>query len=449
MGKFFGTDGVRGIANIEVTAELAFELGRATTFVLRKENRRPIAIIGKDTRVSGDMLENAIAAGILAAGGNVIKVGVIPTPAVAYLVKYYEADAGIVISASHNPFEYNGIKIFNSEGFKLADSIEAKIEDIIIKKTVINSDISGEKLGKCIEAEEDALELYSDFLESTVDISLEGMRIVIDCANGASYKVAEKVFLDLGAEVIAIGNKPNGTNINDNCGSTHPQNLQLKVVETNANIGFAFDGDADRLIVVDEKGQIIDGDKIVCICARMLFESGKLKKNKVTSTIMSNLGLRKYLEKIGIEVEVAGVGDRYVLESMKKTGCVLGGEQSGHVIFLDYSTTGDGVLSALQFLVALKMFKEEPSQLAFEIDILPQVLVNASVKNENKKLYLEDNEITAKIIETEAIMEGNGRVLVRPSGTEPLVRVMIEGKDIEQIHDLAQELADLLNKKFG
>ncbi len=449
MGRLFGTDGVRGIANKELTPELAFNLGKAGAYVLSKENKKPVVLIGKDTRISGDMLEDAISAGILAMGGNVIKVGVLPTPAIAYLVRYYKADAGVVISASHNPFEYNGIKFFNGDGFKLDDDLEEQIEDIIIRGTDVNSHITGEHLGRCLEADEAALEKYTEFLKTTIDCDISDMKIVLDCANGAAYKAAETVYKGLGADVIMLSNTPDGMNINAGCGSTHPENLQRKVVETGADIGLAYDGDADRLIVVDEKGRIIDGDRTICICAKMLKETGQLKGDKVTATVMSNIGFHKYIEKLGCTVDVTSVGDRYVLESMLKTGCVLGGEQSGHIIFLNYTTTGDGILSSLQLLKAVKLLGKKPSELADEIEIYPQVLKNASVKNENKKKYADDPEIAAEIARLEALMEGEGRVLIRPSGTEPLVRVMIEGNDTEQITKLAEDLAVLLTKRFG
>ncbi len=449
MGRLFGTDGVRGIANSELTPELAFNLGKAGAFVLSKDAKRPIVLIAKDTRISGDMLEDAISAGILAMGGNVIKAGVLPTPAIAYLVKYYNADAGVVISASHNSFEYNGIKFFNGEGFKLDDDIEDEIEDIILRNIDVNSHITGDLLGRCVEAEEDAMTLYGEFLKTTVDFSLKGMKIVIDCANGASYKVAEKVFKELGAEVITIHNEPNGLNINATCGSTHPESLQLRVVAESADLGLAFDGDADRLIAVDNLGRLVDGDTMIYICARMLKEANKLVDNKVTATVMSNLGLHKALEAIGCTADVTQVGDRYVLESMLKTGSVLGGEQSGHIIFSDYTTTGDGILSGLQLLKALKYSGKKLCQLADEITIYPQVLKNAKIKNENKKKYMNDPEIKLAIENVEKAMAGEGRVLIRPSGTEPLVRVMLEGKDIEQITDLADDLAVLLTKKMG
>lgn len=450
MGRLFGTDGVRGIANSELTPELAFHLGKAGAHVLRKDNERPVVVIGKDTRVSGDMLESALTAGILAVGGNVIKVGVVPTPAVAYLVKHYQADAGIVISASHNPYEYNGIKFFNGNGFKLDDMLEEKIEDIILRDIDPNKHLTGEALGRCINAEEDAVDLYVKFLLTTIDVRLDDMKVVLDCANGAAYKTAPKVYEALGAEVVTIGCEPNGININDQIGSTHPEKLQQKVIEEKADIGMAYDGDADRLIVVDEKGMVIDGDKTICICAKMLKDAGELAENKVTATVMSNIGFHKYIkEQVGAVVDVTGVGDRYVLESMLETGCILGGEQSGHIIFLNYTTTGDGTLSSLQFMKAVKASGRKPSELSADIEIFPQVLVNARVDNDNKKIYMKDEEVKDMIDAIESEMAGSGRVLIRPSGTEPLVRVMIEGNDIEKIHSLAQALADLIEKKFA
>lgn len=448
MGRLFGTDGVRGIANKELTPELAFNLGKAGAYVLKTKNERPIVVIGKDTRISGDMLENALTAGILAVGGNVIKAGVIPTPAVAYLAKYYDADAGIVISASHNTFEYNGIKFFNGEGYKLDDMLEEKIEDIIISNVDVNSHITGDLIGKCLEASENASDLYVKHLLKTVDYRLDGKKIALDCANGASYEIAEKVYRALGAETVVMGNKPNGVNINDGCGSTHPEKLGELVKSTGADIGLAFDGDADRLIVVDEKGCVIDGDRVIAICARMLKEQGRLAKNRVTATVMSNIGFHKAMEESGIEVDVTGVGDRYVLERMLETGCVIGGEQSGHIIFREYTTTGDGVLSSLQFMGAIKDSDKKPSELAAEIEIFPQVLVNARINNDYKKTYMKDEEVAHAIEEIEQQLAGNGRVLIRPSGTEPLVRVMLEGNDKQQIDDLAHELAELIEEKF-
>lgn len=449
MGRLFGTDGVRGVANKDLTASLAFEIGRAAAFVLGKKNSRPVFVIGRDTRLSGDMLENALAAGVLSVGGNVLKLGVIPTPAVAYLVKHYEADAGVVISASHNSFEYNGIKIFNGDGFKLDDSIEEKIEDIILAHEFSHPEYIGEKLGKCLEAEEDAQNIYTRFLLGTIDRKLDGMKIVLDTANGASYKTAEIVYRALGADVTIMANEPDGININDKCGSTHPEKLQAKVVEVGADVGFAFDGDADRLIVVDERGRILDGDRVLCICGKMLQNDELLFDDKITATVMSNIGLGKHLAQYGISVDVTKVGDRYVLESMLDTGSVLGGEQSGHMIFLNFTTTGDGVLSSLQFMKAYMDSGKKVSELRDEIKIYPQALVNAKIDPEFKKAVLEDGEIKKKIAEIEAKVEGNGRVLIRPSGTEPLIRVMLEGEDVEEIHNFAQEIADMITDKYG
>ena len=449
MGRLFGTDGVRGVANSELTPELAFNLGKAGAAVLSQGNKRPVIVIGKDTRLSGDMLENALAAGILAVGGNVIKVGVIPTPAVAYLTRYYRADAGIVISASHNPFEYNGIKFFNGQGYKLDDSIEEKIEDIIMRGIDANAHVTGDQIGRCLEAEESATELYCNSLLETIDISLEGMKIVLDCANGAAFEIAPKVYRKLGADVTVIGDEPNGININEAIGSTHPEKLQREVISCQADLGLAYDGDADRLIVVDEKGNVIDGDRTICICAKMLKDTGELGVNKVTTTVMSNLGFHKYVkEVIGADVEVTGVGDRYVLESMLKTGSVIGGEQSGHIIFKNYTTTGDGTLSSLQFVKALVASGKKASELSEEIELFPQVLVNARVHNDNKKIFMNDEEVKQKIADVDTKIGEDGRVLIRPSGTEPLVRVMIEGKDTEMINELAEDLAALISRKF-
>lgn len=448
MGRLFGTDGVRGVANKELTPELAFKLGKAGAHVLKKENDKPVVIIGKDTRISGDMLENALAAGILAVGGNVIKVGVIPTPAVAFLARHYGADAGIVISASHNTFEYNGIKFFNGEGYKLADLLEEKIEDIILSSVDVNSHVTGDKIGRCLEATEDAADLYVRHLLATVDYRLDGKKIVLDCANGASYQIAARVYRELGAEVTVIGDKPDGVNINDGCGSTHPEKMAETVRRVGACIGMAYDGDADRLIVADENGQVIDGDRVIAICARMLKEQGRLAQNKVTATVMSNIGFHRAMEKAGIEVDVTGVGDRYVLEQMLKSGCVIGGEQSGHIIFREHTTTGDGVLSSLQLMGAVLASGKALSQLAAEIEIFPQVLVNAKINNDYKKTYMNDSEIAAAIAGIESALAGKGRVLIRPSGTEPLVRVMLEGEDQEELLRLARGLADLIESRL-
>lgn len=449
MGRIFGTDGARGIANREITPKLAFELGKASAEVLKKEDKRPIFVVGKDTRISGDMLENAIVAGILSVGGNVIKAGVIPTPAVAYLVRYYKADAGVVISASHNSFEYNGIKLFNGKGFKLDDNVELEIEELINSNFAGEETLVGAELGRCLDAEDNAHELYIKYLLSTIDIKLDGLKVVLDCANGASYGIAPKVYEALGADLTVIAADPDGININDECGSTKPAKLCKKVLEVGADLGLAYDGDADRLIVVDDKGREVNGDKTICICAKMLKEEGALKDNLVTATVMSNIGFHKYLEANGMKVMSTGVGDRYVIESMLQTGSVIGGEQSGHIIFLNHSTTGDGTLSSLQFVKALKKDGRKVSEMADEIELFPQVLVNAKVKGEYKHTFKLDKDVSSEIERIEEKMDGNGRVLIRPSGTEPLVRVMIEGKNLEEIKKDADELAKLIEGKFG
>ena len=449
MARMFGTDGVRGVANEELTAELAFALGKAGATVLGKAHKHPVFVIGKDTRISGDMLENALSAGILSVGGNVIRAGVIPTPGVAYLVRYYNADAGVVISASHNPFEFNGIKFFNGKGFKLDDAIEDEIQAVIESGFEGVEQGTGKELGSLKDEEEGALKAYVDYLLSTVDIRLDGMKIVLDCANGASYKSSPAVYRALGADVTVIGGEPDGININDHIGSTHPELLQKKVVEVGADLGFAYDGDADRLISVDEKGQIVDGDKAMCICAEYLKARGELAENLVTATVMSNLGFHKYLDSKGINVDITTVGDRYVLESMLKTGGIIGGEQSGHIIFLNHSTTGDGCLSSLQLISAVLASGKKLSELADPIRIYPQVLINAHVSNANKEAYKDDAKIMDAIAECEKKMEGNGRVLIRPSGTEPLVRVMLEGEDIDEITDMARDIAALIEQKLG
>lgn len=448
MGKLFGTDGVRGVANSELTPELAYKLGRAGAFVLTKEKHRPKIVIAKDTRLSGDLLGAALEAGILSVGADVIDIGIMPTPAAAYLTRYYKADAGVVISASHNPYEYNGIKFFNHLGYKLDDAIEEKIENIILNNIEIESTPVGKDLGKKI-TRNDALEQYTSFLASTVDTTFENLKVVIDCANGASFKVAKKVLKSLNATVHSIHDQPNGININVQCGSTHPQDLVEKVLQEKADIGLAFDGDADRLIAVDEKGNIIDGDVIIYICSKMLKQQNKLKNNLVTATVMSNIGFYKALESIGCHVETTKVGDRYVLERMLEKDSVIGGEQSGHIIFLEHMTTGDGVLAGLQLLKALKLSEQKLSEISSEVTIYPQVLVNAKVKNENKLTYSNNEMIVNAIEKLESKMASDGRVLIRPSGTEPLVRVMLEGKNQSDIQLLAEELATLIEEQLG
>ncbi|QXM06637.1 phosphoglucosamine mutase [Crassaminicella indica] len=447
MGKLFGTDGVRGIANKELTADLAYKLGRIGSFVLTNGKKKAKIVIGKDTRISGDLLESALVAGILSTGSDCLCVGVVPTPAVAYLTRHYGADAGIVISASHNPVEYNGIKFFNKDGFKLLDEVEEKIEEIILKDEEIDVNPWGKDLGRKIEID-DAIKQYANFLKSTIDVDLRGMKIAVDCANGAAYVAAPAVLSALGAEIKIIHHKPDGLNINLNCGSTHPEEIQRVVLDWGADVGLAFDGDADRLIVVDEKGQIVDGDKILTICGTSLKEKGKLAKDTVVATVMSNMGLEKALNEVGCKVEKTKVGDRYVLEKMKEEGYVLGGEQSGHIIFLEHNTTGDGLLSALQFLSVVKEKKQSVSKLASAMTTYPQVLVNAKVSNDKKMKYMEDTVIVDEIKKLEKIMDGEGRVLIRPSGTEPLVRVMLEGKDLEQLKLLSEELAEIIEKRL-
>lgn len=449
MARMFGTDGVRGVANTELTPELAMALGKAGAYVLGREYKRPLILIGRDTRISGCMLEDALCAGILSMGGDVIKVGVIPTPGIAFLVRKLNAAAGVVISASHNPFEYNGIKFFRGDGYKLDDAIEDEIEKYVKEDVPSEAGRSGADLGRIIEPEESPVALYREFVKSTFEGDLKGIKLVLDCANGASYVAAEDVFTELGADVKVIADKPDGININDKCGSTHPEALGEAVLREHADMGLAFDGDADRLIAVDETGNAVDGDRVISVCARLMKDEGRLANDSVTVTVMSNIGFHKRAEELGIKVEVTAVGDRYVLENMKKTGCRIGGEQSGHMIFLDYSTTGDGMIAALQLLKAYKRYGKKLSELAEEMTVYPQVLINAHVKNENKHNYMENADVKAAIEEVEKKMAGEGRVLIRPSGTEPLVRVMLEGSDTEKIRPLARDLADLIESKLS
>lgn len=448
MGKLFGTDGVRGVANTELTGRMAYELGRAGAYVLTKETyHTPRILVGMDTRISGDMLEAALTAGICSVGAHAVLAGIIPTPAVAYLVRKYKLDAGIVISASHNPVEYNGIKFFNNKGYKLRDELEDMIENIVMSKTDNLPKPTGGFIGTKSVAEE-ALDDYIDFLSSSGSIKFKGLKVAIDCANGASYKAAPIALLNLGAELCIIHNEPDGNNINLNCGSTHIKSLQELVVENGADIGFAFDGDADRCLAVDENGELIDGDKILAICGLYLKEKGKLPGNTVVGTIMSNMGLSVMADKNGINIEQANVGDRYVIEKMLEGGYTLGGEQSGHIIFHEYNTTGDGIITAIQLLTVLKEKGCKASELAKIMDIYPQVLVNAKIKNENKHSYMENAEVKKAINELEKKFEGEGRVLIRPSGTEPLVRVMIEGKNIEQMQMDAERLASIIERNL-
>ncbi len=450
MGKLFGTDGIRGIANKELTAELAFRTGQCGAYVLTKhtKGRRPRILIGKDTRKSGDMLEAALTAGLCSVGVKVIPLGVIPTPAVAYLTRYYKADAGVVISASHNPCEYNGIKFFNGDGYKLSDGIENEIEQYLLGEKEIKDLPTHGKVGY-VSANHNAVEDYVSFAVSTIDCRLDGMKIAIDCANGASYQTAFKALNKLGANVEAIHNTPDGVNINYKCGSTHMESLQAYVKSIGADVGIAFDGDADRMLAVDENGELIDGDKVMAICAKYMQENGTLKQNTLVATVMSNLGLFIAGEKLGLNIPRTKVGDRYVLEEMLANGYNIGGEQSGHIIFLDHNTTGDGLVSALQFLSVLKKTGMKASEAASIVEVLPQVLCNATVKPENKNSYMDIPEIAEACAALEKEFAGEGRVLIRPSGTEPLVRVMIEGKDQKYIGEKAKELADMIERILG
>lgn len=446
MSRIFGTDGVRGIANSELTVELAYKLGKAGAYVLTNTLHRPKILVGMDTRISGDMLESALVSGILSSGAEAICVGVVPTPAVAYLTRKYGADAGVVISASHNPVEYNGIKFFNKDGFKLSDELEDNIQALIEKNFEGIEVVTGEKLGKKVVVD-NATQDYVDFAVSTVKGDLKGLKIAIDCANGASYKTSELALKKLGAEVLAINNTPDGCNINKNCGSTHPEGLMKFVVENKCDLGLAFDGDADRCLAVDENGKLINGDFMMVIAAKHLKAQGKLHKDTVVVTVMSNLGLDIALKEDNIKTVKTKVGDRYVLEEMKKEGYSIGGEQSGHVIFLDYNTTGDGLVSGLQLAVTVKESGKTVSELASAMTELPQVLVNAKVPNSMKNIHNEDEEIKVEISKMEKKLEGEGRVLIRPSGTEPLVRVMLEGKNQNELDEMAHALAKLIEEK--
>lgn len=446
MSRMFGTDGVRGVAGSELTIQLATSLGQAGAFVLTKEtSHNPTIIVGCDTRISGGMLSNALMAGICSVGANAVYVGVIPTPAIAYLTRFYHADAGVMISASHNPAEFNGIKFFNREGYKLPDQLEDEIENLISSNLMGVTMPVGAEVGK-IEYRFDALEDYIAFAKKAVPIDLTGMKIVADCAEGASYITSVRTLSELGAEVIAIHTNPDGININRNCGSTHMEELMRRVVEEKADLGVAFDGDADRMLAVDENGKMVDGDQLMAICGLYLKERGKLKQDTIVGTVMSNLGFTLFGKANAIDIERTVVGDRYVLECMKRKGYNLGGEQSGHIIFLDENTTGDGLLSALHLLQVLVDSKKPLSELASIMEVLPQALVNAKVSNANKHKYMEYSAISNAIEDIEKKYADEGRVLIRPSGTEPLVRVMIEGKDIEEITRDATRLAELISE---
>jgi phosphoglucosamine mutase len=446
MSRMFGTDGVRGIANKELTAVLAYNLGRAGAYVLTEGTHKPKILVGMDTRISCDMLESALVSGILSVGAEAVCVGVVPTPAIAYLTREYGADAGVVISASHNPVEYNGIKFFDSKGYKLSDELEDRIQSVIESNFEEVPMPTGEFLGRKI-VNHTALEDYIKFSKSTISGDLTGLKVALDCANGACYMAAVNTFKSLGAEVYVINNDPDGVNINKNCGSTHPEELMEYVVKKQCHIGLAFDGDADRCLCIDETGKLINGDFMMAICAKHFKEQGKLKDDVLVVTVMSNLGLDLALKKEGIKPIKTKVGDRYVLEEMVKEGYTLGGEQSGHVIFLDYNTTGDGLVTALQMSSIIKKSGKKLSELASMMTELPQVLVNATIPNHMKSIHETDEEIVEEIRKIEEALHGCGRVLIRPSGTEPLVRVMLEGEVQSEIDAMAHNLASLIEKK--
>ncbi|MBD1373552.1 phosphoglucosamine mutase [Hazenella sp. IB182357] len=446
MGKYFGTDGVRGVANTELTPELAYRLGRFGAYVLTKGKEQAKVLIGGDTRLSGQMLESALIAGILSIGCNVVKLGVVSTPGVAYLTRRLEADAGVMISASHNSFEDNGIKFFGSDGFKLTDQMEAEIETLLDSQEDRLPRPAGAQLGR-ISEETEAVQLYMEHLKSTIDTDLCGMHIVVDCANGAAYQLAPELLRDLGADVTAIHVNPDGININKGCGSTHPEALRKTVLEKRAHVGLAFDGDADRLIAVDEQGELIDGDVIMSICASYMKEIGLLKEDTVVTTVMSNIGFFKAAEENHIQTCQTKVGDRYVIEKMREGGYNLGGEQSGHIIFLDYVTTGDGMLTALQLLRVIKEKAQTLNGLAKMMTKYPQILVNVRVKD--KRGWDQNEKIKQAIQSVEHELGIDGRVLVRPSGTEPLIRVMAEGPDVKKLDEFVKTIADEIQAVLG
>ncbi|HFI0021366.1 TPA: phosphoglucosamine mutase [Streptococcus suis] len=448
MGKYFGTDGVRGEANVELTPELAFKLGRFGGYVLSQhETDVPRVFVARDTRISGQMLESALVAGLLSVGIHVYKLGVLATPGVAHLVKAEKASAGVMISASHNPAQDNGIKFFAGDGFKLDDALEADIEALLDAEEDILPRPSAQGLGDVVEYPE-GLRKYQQFLVST-GTELEGMKVALDTANGAAATSARQIFADLGADLTVIAENPDGLNINEGVGSTHPEKLQELVKETGSQIGLAFDGDSDRLIAVDENGDLVDGDRIMYIIGKYLADRGLLAKNTIVTTVMSNLGFHKALDREGIEKAVTAVGDRYVVEEMRKEGYNIGGEQSGHVILMDYNTTGDGQLTAVQLTKIMKETGKTLSELAAEVTIYPQKLVNIRVENSMKDKSMEVPAIAAIIEKMEAEMAGNGRILVRPSGTEPLLRVMAEAPTDAEVHYYVDTIADVVRAEIG
>lgn len=447
MNKLFGTDGVRGVANELLTPELSFKLGYYSGKVIKDSSKENTVLIGRDTRYSGDMLKSALAAGFMTAGVDVIDLGIVPTPCVAYLLKTGNYLGGAVISASHNPYQDNGIKIFDGQGLKLNDQEEDQIEALIFENKK-DEPLIGDELGREIH-NIDLVSEYTDYLKSIIDKDLNGLKVAIDVGNGALYEMGENVLRDLGAEVFAVNTSPDGTNINKNCGSTNPDIVSKLVLETGADVGLSFDGDADRLIATDEKGEIINGDHLMAIFARDMASRDALKNSTIVGTSMTNMGLDTYLKTLGLEIVKTAVGDRYVLEEMLTNDYSLGGEQSGHIIFLDYNTTGDGLATALHLLNILNKDIMTASELNGLVEDFPQVLLNAKVDNSKKYSYMEDEEIVEKIKLIEEAFQDTGRVVIRPSGTEPLVRVMIEGQDKNKIDDSARELKDLIEKKLG
>lgn len=447
MGKYFGTDGVRGVANSELTPEFAFKLGRIGGYVLTKDSKdRPKVLIGRDTRISGEMLEGALVAGLLSIGAEVMRLGVISTPGVAYLTRVMNAEAGVMISASHNPVADNGIKFFGPDGFKLTDAQEAEIEALIDAE----EDTLPRPVGAGIGSVSDYFEggqKYISYLKQTVDEDLEGIHVALDCAHGATSSLATHLFADLEADISTMGSSPTGLNINEGVGSTHPENLAAFVLERSAHVGLAFDGDGDRLIAVDENGQVVDGDQIMFIIGKYLNTKGRLNKNTIVSTVMSNMGFYKAVEENGMTSVKTAVGDRYVVEEMRANGYNVGGEQSGHIVFLDYNTTGDGLLTGIQLVSIMKATGKKLSELAGEMTIFPQRLVNVRVTD--KHAVTQNEKVAAIIAEVEAEMTGNGRVLVRPSGTEPLVRVMVEAATEEACEAFVNRIADVVRAEMG
>jgi len=449
MKTLFGTDGVRGVANKDpMTSEMAMRIGRAAAHVFRDSPRRHSIVIGKDTRLSGYMIESALTAGLCSMGMDVLLVGPVPTPGIAFLTRSLRADAGVVISASHNPYEDNGIKFFGRDGFKLPDDVETRIEDLIFSGAIDTIRPTAAEIGKAYRVD-DAIGRYNEFVKSSIPrgMDLTGLRVVVDTANGAAYKIGPRILFELGADVVSLYDKPNGININQGCGSLYPEVVCSTVVASQAQIGIAFDGDADRVILSNEHGAVVDGDTIMAMCAKQMMQEGRLKHNTLVATVMSNLGLELAMQKLGGTLVRAAVGDRYVMEKMIEGGYNLGGEQSGHIIFLDNNTTGDGLISALQVLAIMKQTGKPLSELAACMKTYPQTLVNVRVKDHKDLTSIP--EIAKKIAEIEKKLDGTGRLLVRYSGTEPKVRIMIEGEDKKEIQTLAENLAEIITAKLG